>query len=400
MFLDALQKKLGKAAGRAVFDDLRAADDAEAPTIGPGRFEYQLPPATAPGSAIDDGSFQPTPISGGPVTRESHAASNALLVGAKRSKTGRPILVGGPQVGYFSRSSSWRSTLTGRVRRSARCFPDCRSSSSAVAPTTPDRDVVAGRQRRHLRREPVRRRPPLSPQRQLPGDDEPRRGHPAIDRLSRPAAEPAANGAWPRAGLRDGRRDARRAIPEALHEGPEVLSGPPIRAEHRPGDVRQELRQHGCVGGGDVQLPLRPPRHRPRDGRAAADPSQGTDPSLPTVGTGEYEWRGFLGAKAHPQTVSPESGAILDWNSRPAAGWGAADDNWSAAPCSAGHLTVALGAGKQSVAEVVAASNKAATQDLRVMEVAGDRRRARHGSGAEPAGEDRSRSPDRVACGR
>ena len=102
MFLDALQKKLGRATGRAVFDDLRAADDGETPTIGPGRFAYQLPPAAAPGSVvIDDGSFQPAPLSGGIASQESHAASNALLVGAKRSKTGRPILVGGPQVGYF-----------------------------------------------------------------------------------------------------------------------------------------------------------------------------------------------------------------------------------------------------------------------------------------------------------
>ena len=38
-----LAEEAGQGGGRAVFDDLRAADDAEAPTIGPGRFEYQPP---------------------------------------------------------------------------------------------------------------------------------------------------------------------------------------------------------------------------------------------------------------------------------------------------------------------------------------------------------------------
>ena len=49
---------------------------------------------------------------------------------------------------------------------------------------------------------------------------------------------------------------------------------------------------------------------------------------------------------------------------------GAADDNWSYGSVQRKDLlTAALGAGKKSVAEVVAASNKAATQDLRVMAV-------------------------------
>ncbi|HEU0303529.1 MAG TPA: penicillin acylase family protein, partial [Gaiellaceae bacterium] len=96
----------------------------------------------------------------------------------------------------------------------------------------------------------------------------------------------------------------------------------------------------------------------------------GTDPALPTVGTGEYEWGGFLDGKSHPQTMNPASGSIVDWNSKPARGWGAADDNWSYGSVQRKDLlTAALGQGKKSVAEVVAASNKAATQDLRVMEV-------------------------------
>ena len=53
------------------------------------------------------------------------------------------------------------------------------------------------------------------------------------------------------------------------------------------------------------------------------------DPRLPTKGTGEYEWRGFLKTSQHPYQVNPPSGVLVNWNNRPAPKWGAADDNWS-----------------------------------------------------------------------
>ena len=34
----------------------------------------------------------------------------------------------------------------------------------------------------------------------------------------------------------------------------------------------------------------------------------GTDPALPTIGTGAYEWQGFLRAAQHPQAIDPPSG--------------------------------------------------------------------------------------------
>jgi hypothetical protein len=98
--------------------------------------------------------------------------------------------------------------------------------------------------------------------------------------------------------------------------------------------------------------------------------ASGTDPSLPTVGTGEYEWRGFLGRSAHPQSINPASGSIIDWNAKPAAGFGASDDNWSFGSVQRKDLlTAAVGPGKLDLVGLVAAMNKAATQDLRVMDV-------------------------------
>ena len=96
MFLSALRAKLGETQGNAVFADLRRSNDPEAPVSVPGSFPQEQTPRSAPGSVVlDDGSFaEPPPF-------QPAFASNALLVGAKRSATGHPLFVAGPQVGYF-----------------------------------------------------------------------------------------------------------------------------------------------------------------------------------------------------------------------------------------------------------------------------------------------------------
>ncbi|WP_298191241.1 penicillin acylase family protein [Novosphingobium sp.] len=42
----------------------------------------------------------------------------------------------------------------------------------------------------------------------------------------------------------------------------------------------------------------------------------GTDPRLPTPGTGAYEWQGFLTPAERPHTVNPKQGWIHAWNSK------------------------------------------------------------------------------------
>ena len=58
------------------------------------------------------------------------------------------------------------------------------------------------------------------------------------------------------------------------------------------------------------------------------------DPGLPTKGTGDYEWQGFLPASAHAQTINPASGVILNWNNKPARGTRAPTTNGRGARCS------------------------------------------------------------------
>jgi acyl-homoserine lactone acylase PvdQ len=91
------------------------------------------------------------------------------------------------------------------------------------------------------------------------------------------------------------------------------------------------------------------------------------DPRLPTKGTGEYEWRGFLPGSKHPQQKNPSTGALLNWNNRPAPQFGSADNDWEHGSL---HRNRLLEAGiakrdKHDLASVVGAMNLAATQDLR-----------------------------------
>jgi acyl-homoserine lactone acylase PvdQ len=94
----------------------------------------------------------------------------------------------------------------------------------------------------------------------------------------------------------------------------------------------------------------------------------GTDPSLPTFGTGEYDWTGFLSLNQHPHEIAPASQLFLNWNNKPAPGWGAASDTFSYGPVQRVQLYNGF---KAHMTEAADASimNRAATQDLRAVQV-------------------------------
>ena len=54
--------------------------------------------------------------------------------------------------------------------------------------------------------------------------------------------------------------------------------------------------------------------------------ARGLDRRLPTLGTGQYEWRGFIVEKKHPHDVGGPDGLLLNWNNRSAPGFMHGDD--------------------------------------------------------------------------
>jgi acyl-homoserine lactone acylase PvdQ len=121
LVLQAARSRFGTQAGSQVWSDFRNAEHGGAPTTVHAKpFPYQAPPADSSRSLAlpDPGSVQraevapaPTGTGGGLLAPLEDllgsgplraAASNALLVSASESETGRPVAVMGPQVAYFA----------------------------------------------------------------------------------------------------------------------------------------------------------------------------------------------------------------------------------------------------------------------------------------------------------
>src|SRR5215211_4068582 len=115
----ALRDRFGPRRGTRIFRDFRSAEDPEAPvTVHGARFPYQVPvrrPRAGTRAVPDAGSLRYHDVvaarSGGGAGGASPldgllqlplTASNALLVSAAESATGRPLMVAGPQTGYFN----------------------------------------------------------------------------------------------------------------------------------------------------------------------------------------------------------------------------------------------------------------------------------------------------------
>jgi acyl-homoserine lactone acylase PvdQ len=96
--------------------------------------------------------------------------------------------------------------------------------------------------------------------------------------------------------------------------------------------------------------------------------AKGLDTFLPTLGTGRYDWRGFLSLKQHPHESDPRSGLFRNWNGKPAPGWTEGDYVHSYGSVQRVELFRGYGA-KPTLAQAVSVMNRAATQDLRIEEV-------------------------------
>ena len=98
--------------------------------------------------------------------------------------------------------------------------------------------------------------------------------------------------------------------------------------------------------------------------------ARGVHPSLPTWGTGQWEWQGRLPFKRHPKVIDPEQGWVANWNNKPAAGWDHMDlPKWGSihrVQLLARQMRALLdGPGKAQLSDLVDVIREAATQDSR-----------------------------------
>jgi acyl-homoserine lactone acylase PvdQ len=369
MFLDALADRLGEGEARRVFADLREASDPESPVSVPGSFPQAVPSASPTDSVVlDDGSFT------GVLPAAPAASSNALLISARRSETGHPLLVAGPQVGYSFPALFAEMELSGAgfaVRGAV--FPGVpfvligRGPDFAWSATSSQADNVdlfvetlCDDDTHYLYRglcEPMRRF--------VVG---------TVKALGEPDQDVSyfetSHGPVVGYATVTGKRVAISV--QRSTRGRELLSA---RAFYDLDTGRVTSARGFLTTMSRVELAFNWFYADDRDiaffsgGRLPVRASR-TDPALPTVGTGEADWRGYVPFAGHAQAVDPPSGAILDWNNRPAAGVGAADSNFSHGSVQrVDLLRIAAARRKHTLATLVSAMNGAATQDLRVVRV-------------------------------
>jgi acyl-homoserine lactone acylase PvdQ len=379
-FFSRLRNTLGPQEGLSVFNDLRQFKNPGSATTVDGKFRYgRLPNRRRGNVIIDPGSFEATPAAdsasaSGNAAYASSAASNTLMIGAERSTTGNPLMVGGPQIGYFYPGLTWEVDMDAPGLR-------WRGATSAPFPGY----LLIGR-----------------------GEDFATTLTSARGDIIDQFAERLCGGSDEMYRYKGKCRPMERFDAGTL--GGEQVSflrtvhGPVIGYANVNGNKVAIARQRSSYGKDTVdQLLFRRLStgqvHNPRSffNAVAKTPqtfnsfyiddkhiaeftsgklpirARGVDPGLLTKGNGKYEWRGFLSKNRHIHGIDPRDGTMTNWNNISAHGFGAADDNWGSSG-SAMHVDLLdynldrlKRNGKWSLASVTSAMNAAATQDVRAI---------------------------------
>jgi acyl-homoserine lactone acylase PvdQ len=379
MFLNGLQQQLGRGRGFAAFNDLRQFKNPKSVTTVNRTFPYGHIPRKHTGSVVlDHNSFTPTPAVPSSVARrfgpQRVQASNELMVTGNHSTTGHPILVGGPQISHFfpglvleidmhAPHLHWRGAtsapfpgylLIGRTPR----FSTTLTSASGDIIDQYAETLCGGSNERYLYKgrcrsmghfdagtldgKPVTflttvhgpvvgyarvrgRTVAISSKRSSRGKD-------VLDQLF---FRRLSNGS-----IKDP-----KDFYDAASETPQTFNSFYIDSKH--------IAEYTSG-----RLPIRNPN---------------VDPGLPTKGTGQFEWRGFLKPMAHIHGKDNKQGYITNWNNGAARGFGAADDEWMRNG-SVGRINLLnfnlkrlQKKGRWSPATVTSAMNAAATQDVRAI---------------------------------
>jgi acyl-homoserine lactone acylase PvdQ len=371
-FLAALRQRLGARRGLAVFNDLREANDPEAPASVPGHVSFQPPPRSMSGNVVlDPNSFSAAAARALVVDRNArHQASNILMVSGARSANHHPILVAGPQIGYFYPGLTLEMELQGpgineRGVTSAP-FPGYifigRSQDQGWSLTSAGLDQIdtyvetlcGGSKLRYLYRGSCRTMQ-LFDAGSLNGREVTfhRTVHGPVFGYARVHGRLVALSRKRASYGRDVLdllfyHDLSHGLVHNVHQFFTAAN----RTPQTFNSFYVDDKHIGVFTSGLV--PIRP---------------SNVDQGLPIDGRGNEEWRGYVSFANHPHGIDPADGQIINWNNRPQAGYQAPDDNWSLGALQRVDLLLHnLGRGRHlTPASLVAAMNAAATQDVREM---------------------------------
>ena len=400
-FLADLQGALGPEQGRLVWEDFLRADDPEAPTTLDERFDYPVltggevtgsvtidegslvgldPRDPAPGSSpiVNAALYDPT---GGP---EFLTASNWLLVEPEASANDTTLAVMGPQLGYYYPEIVQQIHLSGPgIEAQGAAVPGLamymligRTQDYAWSLTSANQDV------RDVYAEVLCEPDGSTPTREsghYEFDDEcvpfelfeagTLAGVPIRYPVSvhGPVIGTATTGGVPVALTSKrstfGRDALNLAALKDMTEGDATTPEAFFEAANKFGFTFNwgYANREGIGYFASGHLPERP---------------AGLDRRLPTIGSGEYEWQGFLDLEEHPHADGHPSGRLLNWNNQSAPGFAHGDDNQYGSV----HRVEAFDQwpDRSQLSDVVGVMNRSATEDERstvwpvVSEVLGD----------------------------
>jgi acyl-homoserine lactone acylase PvdQ len=376
-FLSALERRYGAKKGSAIWNDLREPNDPEAPASVPGHVQFQSPPRSTSGNVLlDNGSLSPAADQALAAARDGRGhASNALIVSGARSATHHPIMVAGPQIGYYYPGLTSEVDLEGpginQRGVTAAPFPGYvfigRSQDAAWSLTSAGLDQIdtyvetlcGHSTHRYLFKGRCRRMQFFDAGTLNPGSSSAkeltfyRTVHGPVFGYARVHGRLVA--------LSTKRSSYGKDVLDLLfyhdlahglvHNAHQFFRAA-FQTPQTFNSFYMDDKDIGVFTSGLV--PIRP---------------SNADPALPIDGRGNEEWRGTVSFKNHPQGVNPPDGEIVNWNNRPELGYEAPDDNWSLGALQRVDLLINnLGHGRNlTPATLVSAMNAAATQDVREM---------------------------------
>jgi acyl-homoserine lactone acylase PvdQ len=391
--LGSLKKALGTKTGEKAYTDLRQRNDPEHPRTGTkAAHYYSSKTSVANGRGVvhlKAKSFRSSAVAlpGGAAASRAVAravakdtaqpdgdtrASNSLLVSGKRSATGKPLYVGGPQIGYNYPGLTLEMGLYGpdiKVRgASSAPFPGYmligRGEGFGFSLTSAGADMIDTYAER------------------LCGSDTKYRYKGKCVAMQTVDAGTISKGG-----------KTTKAIFRRTVHGPVIgyardSHGRRVALSQRRSSAGMETNDQLLfrrLTFGQVKTPaqlnaaaaLTPQTFNSllvtdkdiayyTSGRLPVRPT-GVNPDLPVDGQGKYEWKGYLAASRHPQDANPASGMLVNWNNEAAPGWPASDERVSQGPEDRVKLLdteLALHQ-KHTIETVLSAANAGATQDPR-----------------------------------
>ncbi|MDQ3933493.1 MAG: penicillin acylase family protein [Actinomycetota bacterium] len=373
-FLDGLQRRFGAKRGFAMWQDLRNRKDPEQVPTTDSAKKYDTATGSRRGTVtLRNGTFKRQGGIGSAGAPRAEA-SNILILSGQRSASGRPLFVGGPQIGYFFPGLTMEIGMYGpdiQVRgATAPPFPGYlligRGEDFAVTLTSAGGDIVdtyaetlcGGSRAKYLYRGRCRNMETVDAGTLTKGETKTKvrfrqTVHGPVIGYARTAGgrEVAITRKRSSYGkdtldqlfFRDltfGRIRSFADFTASASQTPQTFNA--FYADHQNSGVYMT-----------GLLPLRP---------------KGADGSLVNDGRGGYEWRGFLKASGHPSQSNPPSGMIVNWNNRIGRNFVSGDDRFgSEGPLQRNNMLLneVARTEKHTLGSVVAAMNAGAVQDVR-----------------------------------